>query len=433
MKKVDDMIVKIGITPSNAPFKMACLRTFLYIGAIAEKNAYLGGNSKIVFQIDDTNLLGRKHSNEEILDFYRKMAIIPFVNSETIITSQTDLSNECELHFNKLDDDGLIIHNDDGTCSFDINEYIARYGNLIEVNDQLNGIISFNAKDLTSSGNVIIKRSDGTFLYNFCSAVDAVHWKFTTLIRGNNKLSSAAFQNMYIKALGYNPPDYFHLPLLLDEKKSNEYDINAKSDIRILFENGFSYMPVINYLLNTGYGDQTDIYLSIEDFNKRFDPDKLHRENSHFDFNILKKTCNRFYQQEMSYEEYYKQLITFIDLMDWPLGILDYSNVGYKYRLSPQKLFQLYTQLGANHLDELYDFNQKEQILVLVDSLMQDYEGTMSNLLLNKQHRKESLKLVKYILSGYFDGLSCDVYKSCYTEENYIKRLNYIKQKISKM
>ena len=34
-----DIIVKIGITPSEAPFRITCLRTFLYINAIAEKES----------------------------------------------------------------------------------------------------------------------------------------------------------------------------------------------------------------------------------------------------------------------------------------------------------------------------------------------------------------------------------------------------------
>ena len=49
-----------------------------------------------------------------------------------------------------------------------------------------------------------------------------------------------------------------------------------------------------------------------------------------------------------------------------------------------------------------------------------------------KHNKKESLKLVKYILSGYFNGLSCDVYKNCYSEEEYQNRLRLVKKHISK-
>ena len=102
MNNPNDLVLKIGITPSNAPFRISCLRTFLYINAIAEKNAFVGGKSKLIFKIDDTNKKRRLHTNEEIFDFYGKIGILPSKYSETVKTVQTDLKNECEFFFRKL-------------------------------------------------------------------------------------------------------------------------------------------------------------------------------------------------------------------------------------------------------------------------------------------------------------------------------------------
>lgn len=430
--KPKNIIVKIGITPSEAPFRITCLRTFLYINAIAENNAYKGGKSKVIFQIDDTDITKRKHSNEEIIEFYKQIGILPFKYSEIEITCQTDLKDECGKHFKVLDDKGFIIHNEDGTSAFNINKYIEVYGSTIEVKDPIMGNINFDAKNLTDNGKILIRRSDDSFLYNFSSAIDIIHWKFTTLIRGNNKMSSAAFQNMFINSLNEETPDYFHLPLLLEEKKKNEFGVNARSSIKDLFKNGFSYMPVLNYILGTGYGDQTDHYNSLEEFNEIFEIEKLHKTNSYFDFNIMKKQCNRFFQQDMTYEEYYNQLLRHIELMEWDENMLKYSNIGYAYRLSPQKIYQLYTQLSVPHFDEISDENTKNKILAIIESLIIDYQGTINALLSDKNSKKENLRLVKYILSGYFNGLTCDVYKNCYSEEEYQNRLRLVKEHISK-
>ena len=430
--KPKDIVVKIGITPSEAPFRITCLRTFLYINAIAENNAFKGGRSKVIFQIDDTNPAKRKHSNEEIIEFYKQIGILPFKYSEVEITCQTDLKDECEKYFKVLDDKEFIIHNEDGTCAFNINKYIEVYDSTIEVKDLVMGNINFDAKNLTDNGEILIRRSNGSFLYNFSSAIDIIHWRFTTLIRGNNKMSSAAFQNMFINSLDEETPDYFHLPLLLEEKKENEFGVNARSSIKDLFKNGFSYMPVLNYILGTGYGDQTDHYNSLEEFNETFEIEKLHKTNSYFDFNIMKKQCNRFFQQDMSYEEYYNQLSRHIELMGWNENMLKYSNIGYEHRLSPEKINQLYTQLDIPHFDEIYDENTKNKILTIIESLLIDYQGTINTLLIDKNNKKESLKLVKYILSGYFNGLTCDVYKNCYSEEEYQNRLRLVKEHISK-
>ena len=139
-----NIMVKIGITPSEAPFRITCLRTFLYITAIAENNAIKGGKSKIVFQIDDTNAAKRKHSNEEILEFYNMMGILPFKHSEVEITCQTDIKDECENYFNILDKKGFIIYNEDGTCAFDINKYVEVYGYNIEVKEPVSGNTNFD-------------------------------------------------------------------------------------------------------------------------------------------------------------------------------------------------------------------------------------------------------------------------------------------------
>lgn len=424
--------IKIGITPSNAPFKIACLRTFMYIRAFAEKNAFDGGTSKVFIQIDDTNPNKRKHTNEEIIGFYKLMGILPFVYSDTEFTIQTSLKTECEKQALSLKKNGLIMNNIDGTLSFNIRKYIDVYGSSVEVKDVLNGNVYFDANNLTDNGEFIIRRSDGTFLYNFSSAVDTIYWQYTDIIRGNNKINSAPFQNILIKSMGFEPPNYYHFPLLLEnDNQINDYNINAKTDIRELFENGFSYLPVLNYILNTGYGDQEDYYSSLNDFCAKFDIKKIHKTNAYFDYNIMKKTCNRFYQQDvMDYMEYYDQLKRHFLLANLDEKALKYSKVGFKYKLSPPKVYELYDHMNNPQLDLIQNTEEKRKICSIIDSLLIDYDKTMANLLLNKDERKNNIKLIKYILSGHFDGLMCDVYKDCYSEEEYRKRLVYVKKKI---
>lgn len=422
--KVNDLIVKIGITPSNAPFRITCLRTFIYIYAIAEKNAMLGGNSRIIFQIDDTNEAHRLHSNEEIINFYKKMGILPAKYSNVIITSQTDIKNKCVEYLTRLQEIGFIIYDQENNVyAFDLEQYKNKFGNKVYVNDAIKGLIVFDIDSMTTNNKINIRRSDGTFLYNFSSAIDTIYWKFTHLIRGNNKLSSAAFQNMFIMALGYETPLYFHMPLLLEEKKDNP--VNARDDFRKLLYGGISYMGALNYILNTGYGDNMDFYPSIESFIRQFDIAKLHKTDAHFDYNLLKKTNNRFYQNNMSYNEYYNQLEKHINILEFPQEILKYAYVGYANKLSVDKIIELYTQMNEEHFDELQ--NAKiSRLYELIKLLMNNYDDTIELILKDKENRKEDLKLIRYILCGYLEGLSCNVYKQCYNNEEYQKRLKYV-------
>ena len=422
--------VKIGLTPSNAPFRISCIRTFLYIAAIAENNAYNGGKSDIVFQIDNTNSTRIMHSKEEIIDFYKKLNILPFKYADYEITTQLDLSNKYDYYFDKLYNAGYVHKNDNNTYSFNINKYKQDYGAKVYINDILNGDIKFDVDNLTDSNSIVIRRADGSYLYNYCAAIDTIERKFTILIRGKNIINGAAFQNLIIKSLGCNTPNYCHVPLLLEDSKANEYNINSKSDIRELFNIGYSYMPVINYIINTGYGDQEDFYSSIEDFYKKFDISKIHKSDSRFDFNIMKKTCNRYYQHEMTYEDYYNQINYSLNLTNSNSNVMNYSYLGYKYKLNPQKLEQLYMHLTQESDERIESKLQKEKVLLLIEALKNDYEATIQNILQDKENKKENIRLVKYILSGHLDGLNCDIYKSCYNQKEYYRRLELVKNNI---
>ncbi len=429
MNNPNDLVLKIGITPSNAPFRISCLRTFLYINAIAEKNAFVGGKSKLIFQIDDTNKKRRLHTNEEIFDFYEKIGILPSKYSETVKTVQTDLKNECEFFFRKLQEMGFIILlPEPNLYAFNIKKYKEIYGNQICVKDLIHGKVVFNVNDIVQSDTINIRRTDGTFLYNFSSAIDTIYWKFTHLVRGNDKLSSAAFQNMFITALGYQTPIYLHIPLLFEEK--NSMHINARDDFRdLLKKEGISYMAGINYILNTGYGEQSDFYPSIEAFNQQFDVKKLHKSDAYFDFNILKKTYHRFYQNDMSYEQYFEQLKRHLLLVGEDLEILYYAKIGYRNNLSAEKVILLYKQMRQEHFDEISN-DLKERIKKLIELLKIDYDLTIQQILKDKNNMKVDLQLVKYILCGYKEGLSSIVYRQCYADEEYMERLEYVRRKL---
>ena len=429
MNEPSDLILKIGITPSNAPFRISCLRTFLYINAIAEKNAFVGGKSKLIFQIDDTNKRRRLYTNEEIFDFYEKIGILPSKYSEFVKTVQTDLKNECEFFFRKLQEKGFILFfQESNLYAFNIQKYREIYGNQICVKDLIHGKIIFNVNDIVQQSSINIKRSDGTFLYNFSSSIDTIHWNFTHLVRGNDKISSAAFQNMFIIALGYQPPIYLHIPLLLEEKHSRH--INARDDFRdLLKKEKISYMSAINYILNTGYGDNSDFYPSIEAFNEQFDIKKLHRSDAHFDFNILKKTYNRFYQNDMSYEQYFNQLKRHLLLSGDSLEVLNYAKIGYCNKLNVEKVILLYKQMKQEHFDEISD-DLKERVKKLIGLLKIDYDLTIQQVLKDKDNMKINLQLIKYILCGYREGLSSEIYRQCYSDEEYRKRLEYVRRKL---
>ena len=66
----------------------------------------------------------------------------------------------------------------------------------------------------TDCGDFILRRSDGVYAYQLAVAVDDGEMGITRVVRGWDLLSSTPRQIWLLKELGYEPPDYCHLPLL---------------------------------------------------------------------------------------------------------------------------------------------------------------------------------------------------------------------------
>lgn len=66
-------------------------------------------------------------------------------------------------------------------------------------------------------GDFILRRSDGVFAYQLAVAEDDGRMGITRVVRGWDLLSSTPRQLWLLEQLGYQPPSYCHIPLLLSQ------------------------------------------------------------------------------------------------------------------------------------------------------------------------------------------------------------------------
>jgi glutamyl-tRNA synthetase len=154
----------------------------------------------------------------------------------------------------------------------------------------------------------VIRRSDGSPLYNLAVAVDDLDMGITHVVRGQDHVSNTPRQLMLLRALGEEPPVYAHIPLLHgpDGKKlSKRHGAASVSELR---EAGYLPEAVRNYIALLGWGyDETTTFMTTDELVERFALERVSRNPAVFDEQKL-RWMNGRYLRELPTEELRQRL-----------------------------------------------------------------------------------------------------------------------------
>lgn len=159
------------------------------------------------------------------------------------------------------------------------------------VRDLIRGAVTFENQQLD---DLIIQRSDGLPTYNFAVVVDDVSMKISHVIRGDDHLNNTPRQIQLYRALGYEPPAFAHLPMILGPDKTKLSKRHGATAVTEYIDLGYLPEALVNYLARLGWssGDQ-EIFsrpeliekFSLESVGKApsvFNPEKLVWLNHHY-------------------------------------------------------------------------------------------------------------------------------------------------------
>jgi glutamyl-tRNA synthetase len=154
----------------------------------------------------------------------------------------------------------------------------------------------------------VIRRSDGSPLYNLAVAVDDRDMGITHVVRGEDHLSNTPRQVMILRGLGEEPPVYAHLPLLHgpDGKKLSKR--HGAASVQELRDSGYLPEAVRNYIALLGWGlDETTTFLSTDELVKGFSLERVSRNPAVFDEQKL-RWMNGRYLRELDPEDLRRRL-----------------------------------------------------------------------------------------------------------------------------
>lgn len=158
--------------------------------------------------------------------------------------------------------------------------------------DLLRGEISFANSSLD---DFVLLKSDGYPTYHLANVVDDHLMEISDVLRADEWIPSTPRHILIYQALGWTPPRYIHLPLILD--KSGGKMSKRLGDVSIDSYRQRGYLPeaIVNYLALLGWspGDTEEIF-SLEELVPRFSWERISVSPAIFDPKRL-SWFNRWY------------------------------------------------------------------------------------------------------------------------------------------
>lgn len=150
----------------------------------------------------------------------------------------------------------------------------------------------------------VIVRSDGLPVFHLVNVIDDLLMGITHVIRGEDHLTNTAKHIALFRAFGAEPPQYAHIPLILNSDGSKMSKRDEGASLMAYPEMGYLPKALINQLVLLGWtpGDNKEI-VSVEEIIRTFDLCQVHRSNARFDMNKL-KSINYEYMRQLSMERF---------------------------------------------------------------------------------------------------------------------------------
>lgn len=161
--------------------------------------------------------------------------------------------------------------------------------------DAVLGDITISNQELD---DFIIARSDGTPTYNFTVVVDDMDMQITHVIRGNDHVNNTPRQMNVMQALGYEPPVYAHVPMILNEEGKKLSKRDGAANLLDYRDQGYLPEALLNYLVRLGWSHGDQEVFSMAEMVQLFDLSHLSKSAARLNHEKLQWLNQQYLKQK---------------------------------------------------------------------------------------------------------------------------------------
>ena len=161
--------------------------------------------------------------------------------------------------------------------------------------------------------DLVLLKSDGYPTYHLANVFDDHAMEISHVLRAEEYISSAPLHMMTYAALGYTPPKFAHLPMVLGPDRSKLGKRHGATSVLEFREQGYLPEALVNFLALLGWSldDKTDI-ISREELVSHFSLDRVSKTAAIFNHEKL-KWMNGVYIRNLTADEFARRCLPFLE------------------------------------------------------------------------------------------------------------------------
>jgi glutamyl-tRNA synthetase len=123
------------------------------------------------------------------------------------------------------------------------------------VDDRVRGRVEFDNANIE---DFVLVRGNGTPMFLLANVVDDMAMNITHVVRAEEHLPNTPKQQMLWRALGAEPPEWAHVPVLVNEQRKKLSKRRDKVALEMYRDEGYLADAMINYLMTLGWAPSGD-------------------------------------------------------------------------------------------------------------------------------------------------------------------------------